>query len=212
VVALGFDATGSLLHSADWREVATWAIERKAGGTGSTAERSCELAGRNMKLDEWRRYFGDQPYRRTCPFPVAEEVIGGLDEDGVRAALRGDRAAAGAIFRNAADLARDVAESDDSVLNDLCWHGSVAGFASTVLNACELAVRYSNGSTGHRDSRGLARALTGNRRGAIEDFEAFVADRNHSEERRRERVQWIADLKAGRNPFDKATLERIRDQ
>jgi DNA-binding SARP family transcriptional activator/WD40 repeat protein len=28
---------------------------------------ACETAGRNLTRDEWRRYFGDEEYRRTCP-------------------------------------------------------------------------------------------------------------------------------------------------
>jgi WD40 repeat protein len=35
------------------------------------AEAACELAGRNLTRAEWQTYFGDQPYRRTCPqFPA----------------------------------------------------------------------------------------------------------------------------------------------
>jgi WD40 repeat protein len=35
------------------------------------AEAACELAGRNLTRAEWQTYFGEQPYRRTCPqFPA----------------------------------------------------------------------------------------------------------------------------------------------
>ncbi len=27
---------------------------------------ACQQVPRNMSLDEWRRFIGDEPYRRTC--------------------------------------------------------------------------------------------------------------------------------------------------
>jgi WD40 repeat protein len=40
------------------------------------AARACRVAGRNLSLDEWKRYIGDTiPYHRTCPqFPDGEGV------------------------------------------------------------------------------------------------------------------------------------------
>jgi hypothetical protein len=28
---------------------------------------ACSLLARNLNMDEWRRYFGLEPYRKTCP-------------------------------------------------------------------------------------------------------------------------------------------------
>ena len=60
--------------------------------------------------------------------------------------------------------------------NSLCWNGALAGFARDVMSACERAVALApEDSAGEcRDSRGLAKALTGDNRGAIEDFKGFV--------------------------------------
>ena len=69
------------------------------------------------------------------------------------------------------------------------------------------------------DSRGLARALTGDKDGAIEDFMAVVeyvkplADLgvlNPAFLPRRE--SWIAALKEGRNPFDEQLLNALRTE
>ena len=37
-------------------------------------ERACDIAGRNLTVDEWRDAFGDRPYRRTCPIERGREV------------------------------------------------------------------------------------------------------------------------------------------
>jgi hypothetical protein len=63
--------------------------------------------------------------------------------------------------------------------------------------------------------RGLARALAGDSEGAIEDFEFYVeglkqTDRYEAGANGRE--EWIAELRAGRNPFDEATLEALRNE
>jgi hypothetical protein len=67
----------------------------------------------------------------------------------------------------------------------------------------------------YRDSRGLARALTGNTTGAIEDFAAFVdyarGDTEYADYGER-RQGFIDDLAAGVDPFDRPTLESLRTE
>jgi hypothetical protein len=63
------------------------------------------------------------------------------------------------------------------------------------------------------NTRGLARALRGDYAGAAADFEQFVvwageADVAETVIDRRE--SWIADLRAGRTPFDAETLEELK--
>ncbi len=63
------------------------------------------------------------------------------------------------------------------------------------------------------DSRGLARALTGDYAGAAEDFRSYVEwlEKHDGNEREIDmRRFWIAELEAGRNPFDEATLAELR--
>ncbi len=102
--------------------------------------------------------------------------------------------------------------TDARTLNTLCWYGSIAGHAAVVLDACERAVALAPDDGGIRDSRGLARALTGNSSGAIEDFQAYIvwANQNGSGDRIPQRQDWIESLKAGRNPFDAQTLEQLK--
>jgi hypothetical protein len=56
----------------------------------------------------------------------------------------------------------------------LCWAGSLRGYAAEVMTACDLAVERDPDSGWYRDSRGVARALTGDYPGAISDFEAYI--------------------------------------
>jgi len=52
----------------------------------------------------------------------------------------------------------------------LCWFGSLLGHAKDVMDACERGVELDPDNGGIRDSRGLARALIGDYKGAIEQY------------------------------------------
>ncbi len=93
--------------------------------------------------------------------------------------------------------------------DQLCWNGSLWGHAAEVMAACEQAVALAPDHGGIRESRGLARALTGDVAGAIDDFKAFVAWTGNDRSRA-QRQDWIDALRAGRNPFTKELLERLR--
>jgi len=79
------------------------------------------------------------------------------------------------------------------------------------LNACEQAVALEPENNGIRDSRGLARALTGNITGAIEDFQAFINSTN-DKDMKAQRQRWIDALRAGQNPFTPEELQSLRGQ
>jgi ankyrin repeat protein/tetratricopeptide (TPR) repeat protein len=91
----------------------------------------------------------------------------------------------------------------------LCWRGSLWGHAADVMAACEHAVTLAPDNGGVRGSRGLARALLGDREGAIEDLEAFVAW-TESDAQAAKRRGWIDSLRAGENPFTAEVLESLR--
>jgi len=105
--------------------------------------------------------------------------------------------------------------------NDVCWWKSVLGHAAEAMPACERGVDLEPKNGHIRDSRGLARALTGDYQGAIEDFQAYVewsremesfqtsGMGNDYQESRLKREKWIEELKAGQNPFDEATLKQL---
>ena len=57
-----------------------------------------------------------------------------------------------------------------------------------------------------RDSRGVARLLTGNTADAIEDFEFYVK-KSDREDSVKQRKRWIARLKSGWRPQSVAELD-----
>lgn len=58
--------------------------------------------------------------------------------------------------------------------NSVCWEGAMLNQAAIVLPACEAAVEAAPNNASYRDSRGVARALTGDRAGAIADFQFYL--------------------------------------
>lgn len=98
--------------------------------------------------------------------------------------------------------------------NSLCWFGSIYRYAADVLDACEKAVALADeeNKAGRRDSRGLARALTGDTQGAIEDFQPFVDSSNFDEESRNKREEWIKQLEEEEDPFTDEVLEDLKDE
>jgi hypothetical protein len=107
-----------------------------------------------------------------------------------------------------------VASGNPALNNNFCWAGSLDGFAAQVIPACDKAVSV-DPSAGNRDSRGLARALTGDTSGAIDDFQ-FMLDwckqNNQYDTLGKEREAWIAALKQGNNPFDRKTLDALKSE
>ncbi|WP_413173240.1 ribosome assembly protein 4 [Anabaena azotica] len=91
----------------------------------------------------------------------------------------------------------------------LCRYGSLKKQASEVMFACDEAINLSPNYGDYRDSRGLARALTGNYSEAIEDFKAFIkwtSDKN----KKAQRQGWVKELKAGKNPFTDEVLKKLQ--
>ncbi|MGB3534932.1 MAG: pentapeptide repeat-containing protein [Microcoleaceae cyanobacterium] len=96
----------------------------------------------------------------------------------------------------------------------LCWFGSLSHHAELVLFAGEKAVELEPDYSYYRTARGLARALTGDFAGAIEDFEAALNDTRfgYNEEEKQKRQGWLAALKTGENPFTDEVLDSLRNK
>ena len=75
--------------------------------------------------------------------------------------------------------------------------------------ACDKAVSLSPKDGDIIDSRGLARALTGDIEGAIADFQVFV-EWTSNKERKAQRQEWIKALQAGENPFTDELLKELK--
>ena len=110
------------------------------------------------------------------------------------------------------DITNTLPAGKDS-WNAVCWEGSLAGVAAEVMPACEWAVALAPEDGNIRNSRGLARALTGDLEGARKDFEFAVQwaeETGYDAAFIESRTAWIEALRAGKNPFDAATLEQLR--
>jgi tetratricopeptide (TPR) repeat protein len=99
---------------------------------------------------------------------------------------------------------------------DLCWYGTLFDSPEAVMEACERAVLLSpDGRANAHSRRGVARALTGDREGAIEDLREAVS---RWDERGRKgyfvdsRRAWLEALESGQDPFDEDLMEMLRRQ
>jgi len=210
---------GDAINSVDFTPDGRWLASTADNGSSvfwqidmpSLLARACEIAGRDFSESEWKQFFGDDPFRVTCPGAAAN------DADAL--ALGGDSAHAEELFEKAVRAAIQTNQAQEA--NQVCWLGSLDGFATIVKPACERAVELALESDkgNFEDSRGLARALTGDWGGAIEDFAAEVKSIRAqpdlggiSEDIVRRREDWIAALKEGRNPFDKELLNLLRTE
>ncbi|MGB8698100.1 MAG: tetratricopeptide repeat protein, partial [Thermosynechococcaceae cyanobacterium] len=109
-----------------------------------------------------------------------------------------------------------------AALSALCWNGSLLGRAAQVMPACEKAITVAQVPEKdlYRDSRGLARAMTGNVQGAIADFQAFMQwttsdiakayyDASDLQKRTTRRQNWIQALQSHQNPFTPTLLQEL---
>ena len=92
--------------------------------------------------------------------------------------------------------------------NTLCWYGALHKGAKTVISACDTAVALAPGNVRVRDSRGVARALTGDTPGAIADFQAFIKVTDWAEGKK-QRQGWIDAMKKGENPFTEKEIDKL---
>ncbi|MEG4595348.1 caspase family protein [Microcoleus sp. F8_C2] len=91
----------------------------------------------------------------------------------------------------------------------LCWYGSLHQQADKVIEACNHAVKLAPEDGSILDSRGLARAMTGNTTGAIEDFQAFI-NWSIDNDQKTLRQQWINTLRKGNSPFTPEQIENLK--
>lgn len=110
-----------------------------------------------------------------------------------------------------AALARAPVSFWNSTWNHVCWWGSLSGFAQRAQAACDAAVAPDTSLIAYRDSRGLARALAGDLKGAVVDF-GYVVDHSKAGTFLDKRAAWLEALRAGKNPFTEQVLEELRKQ
>ena len=143
-------------------------------------------------------------------------------KEGVRLAKDGEIEEAIAAYQEAQKLDPTLEISADS-WGSLCFFGSLKGHAADVMFACEKAVALEPEPGRFRGSHGIARALTGDIEGAIEDFYASMNWSNSNQARAKYKKRWldqwrarlkpwIDSLRAGKNPFTPEEIERLLNE
>ena len=130
---------------------------------------------------------------------------------GYRFVEKGDVNAALAAYQEAQTLDADM-EISANFWNHLCWEGCLHHRAADVLFAGENAVQLEPDNGACLDTRGLARGLTGDIAGAIEDFQRVldISTFDESEAETQQRQDWLDALRRGENPFTPEELEKLR--
>ena len=163
---------------------------------------------------EFQRALGLDPRLKLNPEKEAHHFAAqSLVTKGSRIVRQGQVKEALDAFAKAQELDPDLEISPYS-WNDLCWDGSLYGYAADVVFACEKALEIDGKNGFFYDSSGLARALTGDYEGAIEDFESalkWVKKGSRNKEWFLKRKKWIGELKYNRDPFNEATLKTLQE-
>jgi hypothetical protein len=205
LTALVFSADGHTLVSSDVdRTIWLWPMQEQ-----ELIARACATASRNLTWDEWQDSLEDEPYRKTCPsLPISPSLIDAatsrVDADDIEGALD---------LVEQVDELGGTGEIPASAWSRLCRAGALAGVPAEFSDVCERAVAMAPDDGPAHDNRGLARALTNDLPGAVEDFELYVAwARQHGADAEQiaRRETWIAELKAGRNPLTQAVLDELQ--
>jgi WD40 repeat protein/serine/threonine protein kinase len=200
--------------------VTVWNINTTAWQTAA-----CTIANRNLTLSEWQQLVGTaQSYQKVCAnLPVDSSVTQDELTQAHAAVLAGHMQDAQMLYQQAA---QEASLSEDDILNNsACFAGATDQFANQVLSACNRAITLNPYNGQYYDSRAVARALTGDRAGAIADFTFFVQwatdqylspagvssdKQTQYKQLINERKSWIAKLQAGHNPFNASTLNALR--
>jgi uncharacterized protein YjbI with pentapeptide repeats len=133
-------------------------------------------------------------------------------------------------IQEAIEAYQEAQETDPSLEIDsenwdaLCWFGSLHNLSTAVLFAGDKAVMSNEDWLIYRDTRGFARALSGDLVGALKDFEIVVQRLGNSSHYgnvsrtlggktdRQMRQEWLEALQAGQNPITEEVLARLRKE
>lgn len=172
----------------------------------------CRTAGRNLTNAEWNQLYPGEAYRETCPeLPPHPSVIDALLDEAFQLVNAGKAEAGMALVEQAQQRSPTYRVSAWN-WERLCRAGVLHGGVRIVFEACGQAATQAPQDTIAREARGMARALMRDYGGAIEDFEFIVAATQKYPGIDQTRYQhWIAELRAGRNPFDENTLDSMRE-
>lgn len=171
---------------------------------------ACNRLTRNLTQAEWRDHLPGEAYRLTCR-SIPADIADALERPRALA-QEGETDQARVAFAELVGWATETA--DPELNNAACWFGSLHGQAAAVMPACERAVEIAPDTGSYRDSRGLARALIGDRGGAGQDFRSAATwmREQGAPEMAEQREAWLRALREGGDPFDEATRKSLLEE
>ena len=137
---------------------------------------------------------------------LAPEMVEAYYNRGLARIRRGDAAGWQADLQKAIVLKSDHAGAYAA----LCWGYALDRQPDSALPYCDRGVVLAPAGPS-RDSRGIVYAELGRFPEAIREIEEYLRG-DVPEAERTEREAWLDDLAVGRDPFDGATLERLRQE
>jgi len=165
-----------------------------------------DLTGAIAKFNRAKNIDPDLPFESETK---AKEIVAATWITKAATSMRqGDSELAWKHYQQARELDPELAKATVWDLNTICWYGNLQGYASQVMNACEMAVKREPNHGGLRDSRGVARVLTGNYAGAISDFEAYI-NWTDNEVEKNQRQGWVDALRQGKNPLTEDAIKEL---
>ncbi|MBN2394419.1 MAG: SH3 domain-containing protein [Anaerolineae bacterium] len=170
-----------IYRSEDGLSEGIWTLQRE-----DLILEACQRLPRNITLEEWQYYLGDEVYRKTCSnLPYHPSVIQHQIEQAETFVTEGNIMSATVTYESIVQAISEIYVYDYQypVAEMACRSGASYGFAELVLPACDHAIEllvsnsflHSSSAVNYHNARGLTRALSGDLDGAIQDFEFVVA-------------------------------------
>jgi tetratricopeptide (TPR) repeat protein len=199
--ALELDPTLRLNPEADARRFTAEALVRKGQSLAKAGDVDSAVASfrRALELDPTLRLNPETDARRFA----AEALVG----KGRQIVRQGKVKEAVEAYAGAERLDPTLKITAAS-WNTLCWDGSLWRHAGEVMFACERAMDLSPEDWNIRDSRGVARAMTGDVKGAIEDFQEYIKKAKDTV-KKSQRQRWVDTLRAGEEPFTDEEIKTL---
>ena len=203
VKSVAFSPDGKYLVSGSSKTETHWSLVMWDMRADQWEPRACDLVSRNLSAEEWRSFVGRKSDHVTCPAGWLREIDANASSNRLQAE------------RDFSSLVLLAVQEGSAVLNNqVCWYGSLDGFASIVAPSCEKAIALDPQEGFYQDSFALAQSLLGHYDKAIAGFESFLGSPSGNTDemkvRKAKREAWIASLRKGQNPFDAATLRSLR--
>ena len=181
ILSLTFSPDGRLLVSASRDTLFLWK------SADDLVFDACQRSGRNMTLKEWRYYWGVKPYKRSCmQWPLPHDLV-------LKESVWFENKSFELIVKNLVD-ALQFDGADEKILE---------------IEARETLVRHLVRKIQVRPTQ--QQNEWQNEWQTAELIKNWAAKNNYSDTTIQRLYQWLKDLEANQNPFDEATLKKLRD-